>query len=85
MAQAYIIGAEFVAGGPSALILGDNLYYGHGLTDLLRSAASRTSGASVFAYHVTDPERYGVVEFDGQRPGHLDRGKADKRRAPTGP
>ena len=67
LAQAYIIGAEFVAGGPSVLILGDNLYYGHGLTELLRSAASRTSGASVFAYHVTDPERYGVVEFDGQQ------------------
>lgn len=64
LAQAYIIGAEFVSGGPSALILGDNVYYGHGLTDLLRSAANRTSGASVFAYHVTDPERYGVVEFD---------------------
>lgn len=64
LAQAYIIAAEFVAGGPSVLILGDNVYYGHGLTDLLRSAASRTSGASVFAYHVTDPERYGVVEFD---------------------
>ena len=66
LAQAYVIGAEFVAGGPSVLILGDNVYYGHGLTDLLRSAATRTTGASVFAYHVTDPERYGVVEFDGQ-------------------
>lgn len=64
LAQAYIIGAEFIAGGPSVLILGDNVYYGHGLTDTLRSAAQRTSGASVFAYHVTDPERYGVVEFD---------------------
>lgn len=64
LAQAYIIAAEFVAGEPSVLILGDNVYYGHGLTDLLRSAAGRTSGASVFAYHVTDPERYGVVEFD---------------------
>jgi glucose-1-phosphate thymidylyltransferase len=64
LAQAYVIGADFVAGGPSVLILGDNVYYGHGLTDLLRSAAHRTSGASVFAYHVTDPERYGVVEFD---------------------
>jgi glucose-1-phosphate thymidylyltransferase len=66
LAQAYIIGAEFVAGGPSVLVLGDNIYYGHGLTDLLRSAASRTRGASVFAYHVSDPERYGVVEFDTQ-------------------
>lgn len=64
LAQAYIIGADFVAGGPSVLVLGDNVYYGHGLTDLLRSAANRPSGASVFAYHVTDPERYGVVEFD---------------------
>jgi glucose-1-phosphate thymidylyltransferase len=64
LAKAYIIGAEFVAGGPSVLVLGDNIYYGHGLTDLLRSAASRTRGASVFAYHVSDPERYGVVEFD---------------------
>ena len=66
LAQAYIIGAEFVAGEPSALILGDNIYYGHGLTDLLRSASGRGSGATVFAYHVTDPERYGVVEFDGE-------------------
>jgi glucose-1-phosphate thymidylyltransferase len=66
LAQAYIIGAEFVAGGPSVLILGDNVYYGHGLTELLRSAAGRPAGASIFAYHVTDPERYGVVEFDGQ-------------------
>jgi glucose-1-phosphate thymidylyltransferase len=64
LAQAYIIGAEFVAGGPSVLILGDNVYYGHGLTDLLSSAAGRLSGATVFAYHVTDPERYGVVEFN---------------------
>ncbi len=64
LAQAYVIGADFVAGGPSALILGDNIYYGHGLPELLGGAASRVSGASVFAYHVTDPERYGVVEFD---------------------
>ncbi|WP_046865613.1 glucose-1-phosphate thymidylyltransferase RfbA [Microvirga massiliensis] len=66
LAQAYIIGAEFVAGGPSVLILGDNVYYGHGLTDLLRSASGRRTGASVFAYHVNDPKRYGVVEFDSQ-------------------
>ncbi|MCB5176423.1 glucose-1-phosphate thymidylyltransferase RfbA [Microvirga lenta] len=64
LAQAYIIGAEFVAGGPSALILGDNVYYGHGLPELMREARDQPAGASVFAYHVTDPERYGVVEFD---------------------
>ena len=64
LAQAFIIGADFVGHGPSALILGDNIYYGHGLPQLLASATSRTNGATVFAYHVTDPERYGVVEFD---------------------
>ncbi len=64
LAQAYIIGADFVGGQPSALILGDNSYHGHGLTDLLASATARTQGATVFAYHVNDPERYGVVEFD---------------------
>jgi glucose-1-phosphate thymidylyltransferase len=64
LAQAYIIGADFVAGGPSALILGDNLYFGHGISELLAKATSRTAGATVFAYHVNDPERYGVVEFD---------------------
>jgi len=63
LAQAYIIGADFVAGGPSALILGDNIYHGHGLQELLASAAAQPSGASVFAYHVDDPERYGVVNF----------------------
>ncbi|MCB8818946.1 glucose-1-phosphate thymidylyltransferase RfbA [Microvirga rosea] len=64
LAQAYVIGAEFVAGEPSVLILGDNLYFGHGLPELLAAARRRSTGASVFAYHVTDPERYGVVEFD---------------------
>ena len=64
LAQAYIIGADFVDGQPSALILGDNIYYGHGINDLFSSAMGRTEGATVFAYHVTDPERYGVVEFD---------------------
>ena len=64
LAQAYHIGADFVGGGPSALILGDNLYYGDGLTDVLHRAAARTSGATVFAYRVSDPERYGVVSFD---------------------
>ncbi|WP_436356156.1 glucose-1-phosphate thymidylyltransferase RfbA [Brevundimonas sp. CEF1] len=64
LAQAYIIGADFVGGEPSALILGDNIYYGHGLNDLFASAMARPDGATVFAYHVNDPERYGVVEFD---------------------
>jgi glucose-1-phosphate thymidylyltransferase len=64
LAQAYIIGADFVGSEPSALILGDNVYFGHGLPELMRRAAARPRGASVFAYHVTDPERYGVVEFD---------------------
>lgn len=64
LAQAYIIGADFVGSSPSALILGDNIYYGHGITDLFVSAINRPAGATVFAYHVNDPERYGVVEFD---------------------
>jgi glucose-1-phosphate thymidylyltransferase len=64
LAQAFIIGADFVRGGPSALILGDNIFFGHGLPDLLSDAAARTVGATVFAYHVSDPERYGVVGFD---------------------
>jgi glucose-1-phosphate thymidylyltransferase len=64
LAQAYIIGADFVRGSRSALILGDNIYFGHGLPDLLANAASRIVGATVFAYHVSDPERYGVVGFD---------------------
>jgi glucose-1-phosphate thymidylyltransferase len=64
LAEAYIIGADFVGSSPSALILGDNIFYGHGLTELLGKAARRTHGATVFGYHVTDPERYGVVAFD---------------------
>ena len=65
LAQAFVIGADFVAGGPSALVLGDNIFFGHGLVDQLRSAASRAVGATVFGYHVHDPERYGVAEIDG--------------------
>ena len=64
LAQAYVIGADFVGEAPSALILGDNIFYGHGLTELLANAGAKTQGATVFAYHVSDPERYGVVEFD---------------------
>jgi len=67
LAQAFIIGRDFVGADPSALILGDNIYYGHELDAKLRDAALRTDGATVFAYHVNDPERYGVVEFDDQR------------------
>ena len=66
LAQAYVIGADFVGEVPSALILGDNIFYGHGLTELLANAGAKTQGATVFAYHVSDPERYGVVEFDGE-------------------
>jgi len=64
LAQAFIIGRTFVGQAPSALVLGDNIFYGGGLRPLLATAASRTTGATVFAYHVKDPERYGVVEFD---------------------
>jgi glucose-1-phosphate thymidylyltransferase len=64
LAQAFIIGRRFVGQGPSALVLGDNIYYGHGLPEQLRAASARTSGATVFAYHVKDPQRYGVVHFD---------------------
>ncbi|MEV4609879.1 glucose-1-phosphate thymidylyltransferase RfbA [Neorhizobium sp. LMR1-1-1.1] len=64
LAQAYIIGADFIGDSPSCLILGDNIFYGHGITDLLTNAMKRSDGATVFAYHVNDPERYGVVEFD---------------------
>ena len=67
LAQAFILGRSFVDGKPSALVLGDNIFYGHDFQGLLLSAAERSDGASVFAYHVNDPERYGVVEFDEHR------------------
>jgi glucose-1-phosphate thymidylyltransferase len=67
LAQAFILGRDFVGGAPSALVLGDNIFYGHDFQPMLQRAAARTAGASVFAYHVTDPERYGVVAFDAER------------------
>jgi glucose-1-phosphate thymidylyltransferase len=66
LAQAFTIGADFVAGGPSCLVLGDNIFFGHGLSEVLQKARQRANGATVFAYQVADPERYGVVEFDEQ-------------------
>jgi glucose-1-phosphate thymidylyltransferase len=66
LAQAFTIGADFVSGGPSCLVLGDNIFFGHGLSEVLQRAQGRTSGSTVFAYQVADPERYGVVQFDEQ-------------------
>lgn len=67
LAQAFVIGKSFIDNNPSALVLGDNIFYGHDLVKRLRSANSKVNGASVFAYHVNDPQRYGVVEFDLQK------------------
>lgn len=67
LAQAFLIGKEFLAGGPCCLVLGDNIFYGHDIVKTLRSAAANKEGATVFAYPVLDPERYGVVEFDANR------------------
>ena len=67
LAQAFILGRDFVGGAPSALVLGDNIFYGHDFYQLLQGASQRTQGATVFAYHVNDPERYGVVEFDARQ------------------
>src|SRR5690242_11779523 len=64
LAQAFVIGRRFIGSGPVALALGDNIFYGHGFPETLQAARARTSGATIFAYWVRDPERYGVVEFD---------------------
>ncbi len=64
LAQAYILAEEFLAGAPSAMVLGDNIFFGHGLPDLMAEADRQTGGGTVFGYHVADPERYGVVDFD---------------------
>ena len=69
LAQAYLIGRDFVDGKPSCLVLGDNIFYGHGFTDMLREADARKEGATVFGYWVNDPQRYGVAEFD--KDGHV--------------
>ncbi len=66
LAQAYLLAEEFLAGAPSVMVLGDNIFYGDGMQDLLLNAAAETSGGSVFGYRVADPGRYGVVEFDGE-------------------
>jgi len=66
LAQAYLIAADWLAGAPSCLVLGDNIFYGHGFTDSLKAATARETGATVFGYRVGDPERYGVAEFDSQ-------------------
>jgi len=66
IAQAFLIGRDFIGGEPCALVLGDNLFYGHGISGTLQHAAARNAGATVFAYEVRDPERYGIVEIDGQ-------------------
>jgi len=66
LAQAFIIGREFINGGPACLILGDNIFYGHGLIELLKNAVERNSGATIFGYYVKDPQRYGVLELDSE-------------------
>ena len=80
IAEAFLIGREFLAGGPSALILGDNIFYGHSLRSMLRNSSQQVHGATVFASWVDDPERYGVIEFDSEaRPVRI----VEKPKAPT--
>ena len=81
LAQAFIIGEEFLGDDSAALVLGDNVFYGHGLSDLMCSASARSSGASVFAYHVSDPERFGVVAFDEQQKAQFIEEKPEKPRS----
>ena len=81
LAQAFIIGEEFLGDDSAALVLGDNVFYGRGLSDLMCSASARSSGASVFAYHVSDPERFGVVAFDEQQKAQSIEEKPEKPRS----
>ncbi len=82
LAQAFIIGADFIGGDNSCLVLGDNIFFGHGLQELLDKAVLRQTGASVFAYHVSDPQRYGVVEFDAARKALSIEEKPQKPKSP---
>ena len=77
LAQAFLIGADFIGGDPVSLILGDNIFYGHGLSEQVQRAAARTEGATVFGYYVKDPERYGVVDLDAEDMKVLDDYSAD--------
>jgi glucose-1-phosphate thymidylyltransferase len=81
LAQAFVIGADFLAGSPAALVLGDNVFFGQGMPDQLQRASQRKTGATIFAYHVKDPERYGVVEFDANARAVSIEEKPDKPRS----
>ena len=85
LAQAFLIGREFVGGDRVALILGDNIFYGQGFQASLDRAAARPTGATIFAYRVKDPQRYGVVELDADGTARLDRGEARSSRGRTTP
>jgi glucose-1-phosphate thymidylyltransferase len=82
LAQAFIIGADFIGSDPAALVLGDNLFFGHGMSEQLQKVARTETGATIFAYHVKDPERYGVVEFDSDGKAHSIEEKPDAPRSP---
>ena len=83
LAQAFIIGRDFIGNDPVSLILGDNIFFGHGITDRLQRAAEGDRGRVVFAYQVADPERYGVVDFDAHRPASPISRKSPPSRSPT--
>jgi glucose-1-phosphate thymidylyltransferase len=82
LAQAFLIGAEFLGGSPAALVLGDNLFFGHGLSEQLQRVAASEDGATIFAYHVKDPERYGVVDFDDEGKARSIEEKPEKPKSP---
>ena len=84
LAQAFLIGEDFIGHDAVCLVLGDNIFFGHGLPDMLQQAAARCSGATVFAYYVKDPQQYGVVSFDEFRSGERSRGEASPPRIELG-